>query len=52
MIELKQDSRGVVLPVSAGRCAEWIVGVRNGMLRVAVQRRLRREKRTEQLLAY
>jgi uncharacterized protein (TIGR00251 family) len=38
MIELKQESRGVVLPVSAqaGARRNGIVGVRNGMLRVAV----------------
>ncbi len=38
MIEVKQDSRGVVLPVSAqaGVRRNGIAGVRNGMLRVAV----------------
>jgi uncharacterized protein len=38
MIELKPDARGTVLPVSAQASARrnGIVGVRNGMLRVAV----------------
>ena len=38
MLELKQDARGVLLPVSAqaGARRNGITGVRNGMLRVAV----------------
>jgi hypothetical protein len=38
MIDLKQNARGVLLPVSAqaGARRSGIVGVRNGMLRVAV----------------
>jgi uncharacterized protein len=38
MIELKQESRGMLLPVSAqaGARRNGIVGVRNRMLRVAV----------------
>ena len=38
MIELKQDARGVLLPVSAhaGARRNGIIGERNGMLRVAV----------------
>jgi uncharacterized protein (TIGR00251 family) len=37
-LDLKQDSQGVIVPVSAQPGARWngIVGVRNGMLRVAV----------------
>jgi uncharacterized protein (TIGR00251 family) len=37
-VDLRQDPRGVVLPVSAqpGARRNGVVGVRNGMLRVAV----------------